>query len=592
MDFDRRARYMNQMQPLSTNSNGKSYIDIGIDIPMLDTLCKVVVSQNKNIRRTQLMNIAKLVELINPEKYINDPEKTKMIKFIRRAVEARLALNIDDPYLILKHVDGGIITDNVIDLDHYKDLNSSDADFINGMVSETLQYATVYQTVDRMMDICSRFKTQDYGSKGEIVKEFQDAINDTQNQFRRNRNENHTEMTFSLQEGQFEDCVIETYNRAANPRKKLSTGMQGMNEMLGGGFESGRTYIYFGLPGEGKSSVILNLMYQIKKYNRDYQCKDPTKKPCVVLLTMENSVEETIERLFGVAADREKMTEFDVDSVIKMLREVGELSISDDNPIDLYIKYKPTNSVDTSYLYTLSDDLEDQGYEVICMFQDYIGRIRSTQYLSDTRLEYGAVSDEFKVFAQLKDIPVISVSQLNRDASKRIDEGRHSSKNDLVRALGRSNISESMLVLNNIDAGFMITPEYTGLGEKYLGVQRVKIRYNAGNLECMYLPFSPNSGIKLLEDFGKEPLWKSTLRANASMIGNVNNMGRNEIEDLDTIQTSTMNASIFSTAINNSSNDIGDLDAAFKLPATSKPICPMIFDPMEFDKGTKYYIEY
>lgn len=249
MDFDRRARYMNQMQPLSTNSNGKSYIDIGIDIPMLDTLCKVVVSQNKNIRRTQLMNIAKLVELINPEKYINDPEKTKMIKFIRRAVEARLALNIDDPYLILKHVDGGIITDNVIDLDHYKDLNSSDADFINGMVSETLQYATVYQTVDRIMDICSRFKTQDYGSKGEIVKEFQDAINDTQNQFRRNRNENHTEMTFSLQEGQFEDCVIETYNRAANPRKKLSTGMQGMNEMLGGGFESGRTYIYFGLPG-------------------------------------------------------------------------------------------------------------------------------------------------------------------------------------------------------------------------------------------------------------------------------------------------------------------------------------------------------
>lgn len=140
---------------------------------------------------------------------------------------------------------------------------------------------------------------------------------------------------------------------------------------------------------EGKSTIILNIIYQIKKYNRDYQCKDPTKRPCIVLLTMENSVEESIERLFGMATDREKMTEFDVDSVISMLRKEGELTLSSDNPIDIIIKYKPTNSVDCSYLYTLTDDLEDQGYEVIAMFQDYIGRIRSTQHLSDARLEYG-----------------------------------------------------------------------------------------------------------------------------------------------------------------------------------------------------------
>lgn len=539
------------------------------------------------------MNIVKLLDLIDPAKYINDPEKKEKYDFIRKGVEARLGLNIDDPYMIMQHINGGVITDNIVDIDHYKEIPNSEVEFMNGMVSETLQYATVYQSVDKMMDICTRFKTGEYGSKGQIVEEFKDHINAVQNDFRRSRNENHTEMMFSLREGPFEDCVIETYERAANPRKKLSTGMQGMNELLGGGFESGRVYIYFGLPGEGKSTVILNLMYQIKKYNRDYRCKDLTKRPCIVLLTMENSVEESIERLFGMATDREKMTEFDVDSVLSMLRNEGELTLTDDNPIDIIIKYKPTNSVDTSYMYTLSDDLEDQGYEVIAFFQDYIGRIRSTQKLSDTRLEYGAVTDDFKTFAQYKDIPVISVSQLNRDASKRIDDGRQSSKTDLIRALGRSNISESMLILNNIDAGFMIAPEFTSDGQKYLGILRVKIRYKAGDNDTMFLPFSPNNGIKLLEDFGKDISYKKTLRAQTPNGIGIIPSYQNQIPELDTIQSSAMNSSIFSTTVNNS-NNIGDLDAAFSpnmehirimiepmvsiMPRNSKLIDPLTYD--------------
>lgn len=581
LDFDRKAKYMNQSNTLDQTK----YVDLGIDMHSLDILCKMVVSRNKLIRRTQLMNIVKFLDILNPTAYINNPDKQERVNFIRKGIEARLGLNIDDPYMIMKHIDGGIINDSIIDLDRYKDLNNDEAEFMNNMISETLHYATVFNSADKMIDICTRLKTGEYGTKGAIVEEFKEYINNIQNDFRRSRNENHMEMMFSLREGPFEDCVIETYNRAANPRKKLSTGMQGMNELLGGGFESGRIYIYFGLPGEGKSTVILNLIYQIKRYNRDYICKDPTKKPCIVLLTMENSVEESIERLFGLATDREKMTDFSSEAVLEMLRTEGELTLSDDNPIDIIIKYKPTNSVDTGYMYTLSDDLEDQGYEVIAFFQDYIGRIRSTQHLADTRLEYGAVTDDFKTFAQAKDIPVISVSQLNRDASKRIDDGRQTSKNDLVRTLGRSNISESMLVLNNIDAGFMITPEYTNGGEKFLGVQRVKIRYNAGDLETIYMPFSKNNGIKLLEDFGREPVYKTTLKAPPVGL-DVNPFMRN-VQDLDDFQTSQMSNSIFSTSVN-SGGGMNELDVAFRMPELISPMVFELIDPMVFHPFSIY----
>lgn len=581
MDLDRKAKYMNQKNSLSSTG----YVDLGIDLHSLDILCKMVLSKNKLIRRTQLMNIGKYLEILNPKAYVNDPEKQERVNFIRKGIEARLGLNIDDPYMIMKHIDGGIITDGIVDLEVYKDLNNDEANFMNNMISETLQYATFYKSADKMMDICTRLKTGEYGTKGTIVEEYKNHVNDVQNEFRRARNDSHMDMVFSLREGNFEDCVIETYNRVANPKHKLSTGMQGMNELLGGGFESGRVYIYMGLPGEGKSTVILNLMYQIKKYNRDYQCKDPTKRPCIALLTMENSVEETIERLFGLATDREKMTEFDVETVIQMLKKDGELTLTSDNPIDIVIKYMPTNSVDSGYLYTMSDDLEDQGYEVICFFQDYIGRIRSTQHLSDARLEYGAVVDDFKVFAQAKDIPVISVSQLNRDASKKIDEGRQSSKIDLVRLLGRSNTSESMLILNNSDAVFMIAPETLSTGEKYLGIQRVKIRYNAGDQIIAYLPFSPNNGIKLLEDFGMEASYKRTLNSTPTGIGSAPYM-MNPINELDSnIQTSKINTSIFSAAVCSS---VTDLDVLFSPKKTL--VKPMVFltDPMEFRPESIY----
>ena len=257
LDSSRRSRYVNR-----TKREQEGFIDLGLDLHSLEVFCKMIVSSNGSIRRNHLLNIGKLLNIISPEKYVNDPEKNKRINFIRKGIEARLGFNLVDPYMIMQHIDGGVISDDIIDLERYQDLNNSEIDFMNNMVSETLQYSTVYKSTDRMMDVCTRFKTGEYGSKGAIVEEFKNVINEVQNEFRRSRNEDHTEMMFSLREGQFEDCIIETYNRAKNPRNKLITGMQGLNELLGGGLECGRIYTFFGLPGEGKSTTILNIIYQ------------------------------------------------------------------------------------------------------------------------------------------------------------------------------------------------------------------------------------------------------------------------------------------------------------------------------------------
>lgn len=573
MNFERRSKYMGQG---SSVVKSNKQLDINLDLRTLDIMCKCLVTDNQNVRRGQLINLRNLIYLLNPVNYENDPEKAKRVSFIKKGIEARLEFNLSDPFMIVTHIYGGILDGEVVDINEFTGISGAEIAWMNNMVSEALKFSHVYNNVDSLLELCTRIKSADYGSKAAIVAEFEKAINNIQNDFRRSKNEDQTEIVFSLRDGYFEDIMYDTYNTLSSPRRKLVTGMQGMNELLGGGFENGRCYVYFGLPGEGKSSVVLNMIYQLKKYNRDYRTKDPTKRPCIVLLTMENTVTESVERLFGMATGRANMTELSPEGAIKMLREEGELYLTDDSPIDIIIKFKPSNSVDTSYLYTLTEDLEDQGMEVIAMFQDYIGRIRSTERLQDTRLEYGAIVDEFKTYAEIKDIPIITVAQLNRDASKHIDEGRKASKSDLVRLIGRSNISESMLILNNIDAGFLLAPEVTNTGERYLGIQRIKIRYNAGNREFVYLPFVGNT-LKLQEDFGRIATFKTSMRPEGPTSGGlpISQYQTNAIMDMSHImKTSADDENIFSAHV--VSRGISDLEADQR-SHEQQLIEPMIF---------------
>lgn len=509
--------------PRVISNKKEEYIDLELNQYILDIICRFVLSNNKNIRRTQLINLNLFINVINPENYINDSVLMERIAFIRKGVEARLVYNLTDKYMIINHINGGILDNTIIDISKFDELSNDEVDWISNMISETIKFSHIFTYVDDIMNACINFKTAEPGKRQEAVEQFERVISNVQNGLRKRKNESSSEMSFSLREDMFEPSIHETYSELTSPGRKLITGMQGMNEMLGGGFEITRCYLFFGLPGEGKSTMLLNLAYQLKKYNRGYRTKDPTKRPCIVLLTMENFVNESIERLFSIATGRDKMINYSVEDIIRMMKEDGELRLTDDNPIDIIIKFRASNSCDTSYLYSLYDDLQDDGLECICMIQDYVGRIRSTERFPDTRLEYGAITDEFKKFAELKYLALISASQLNRDASKHIDEAKQKSKSDLVRLLGRSNISESMLMLNNVDGAFMIAPEYTKEGIKYLGVQDIKHRYQTSGNLLMYLPFERN-GLKLKEDFYGTPCYRTTMREETTMCVNGSNI--------------------------------------------------------------------
>jgi hypothetical protein len=458
--------------------------------------------------REILATLLKLMNKMDPEKVYDIKTQEKHInvfKFLKALLERRLNGNKDKDLLIEVCTDGLIkkhLPLNQID----NPLNSSDFAVIEQRIYSDYENYSVITYMAQAHDKFIELTTA--GSQLEreaVLKDMRLRLRDIGTTLRQTANTATGSETFSLTDS---DVFIRTmgnvYDRLHNPSTKLKTGMQAFNNIISGGFENGRIYLLFGLPGEGKSMTMLNLALQLKKFNRQYQPKDPTKRPCIVYLTMENSLEETIERAHGILVAKDFDKRLSLEEMTEQFKNSG-FAVTDDDPIDIVIKYIPANTVDTDYVYALYDELADSNKEVICMVQDYIKRIKCRDFDilgKDPYMALGSVVDEFKQFAIDKDIPVITASQLNREAAKAIDEGRKISRNNLVECVGRNNIGESIKILENIDSGIIIIPEKDAADNPYMGFSLIKSRYGTNAPKRFYHPFNPEKPVELFCDEG------------------------------------------------------------------------------------------
>ena len=499
MVIEKRKRASGQGRTYVKNEKIKK-LPINFDLASLSLMCNYIVSENRNIRKTQFINLRNLIDMLDMERYINDQERYRRILFIKKGLEARLVRGLTDPTLIMKYCNGGIIDNDIIDPNEFRSLSNNEIDWVNETISQSLAASFVYEECDRQIDLWTRFKAADYSSISSIVSEIEEATRDLNNKFRQSKVMQSTDQMFSLKPEEMSYIFADTWNEINSKYRKLVTGMQGFNQFIGGGFENTRVYLLLGITGVGKSMTLIDLVYQLKKYNKGFKPKDPTKRPCIVYFTMENLVTETLQRLFKIATGEDLSQQSSPQEAEEKLRREGELYLTDESPIDIIIKFRPNKSEDTSYMYTLCEDLEDEGYEVICMVQDHAKRIRSVERNQDLRLELGDVINEFKTFAMIKDIPVITNSHLNREGARVIDANATNSKADLTRMLGKSNIGESLLMLDNIDFASIINIEYDSEGTKYMVFKQIKSRIETLR-DYICQPYMADNPIRLVEDF-------------------------------------------------------------------------------------------
>lgn len=496
---------LNKYKFKTNEDEGLQKLPFQFNITMLNSFIGYLFKQSRQITRKSMTNMKRIFDIIDERPFENNAKMAARVQFIRRALQARLVNGMENEDIMINFCrSDNSDPDNeeiIASIERYKKINYEEIKFINNAIQDRLKYAYMLRYAPRIYELADRLESGEYDSFKQINDRFTELCRSLLNETRKaSVLEDHD--TFSLDDEMFDENLTDMVNRIKDPARILKTGIRGLNQILAPGYLSKRLYIYMGLPAGFKSGILLKSVRDIKKYNKDIPTKKAGKRKTVLLVTMENTVEESIERLFNMTVTTDDIRNYTAKQIIKMLKEEGEMTLENDDDINILIKYYPNQSIDTSDLHTIIEEVEDEGREVIALVLDYIKRIRPAARAKDEKEELKNVTNELKNLAIEKDIPVITAHQLNRGAATVVDAAMTENKEDITRFVGRGNVGSAWEVIENADWVCVVNVEKKRASDQYyLTFKRVKIRYR-DPLDLAYFnqPFEIGNRIRLLDD--------------------------------------------------------------------------------------------
>ena len=521
-------------------------VPMKFDISMLNMFIGYIFKKNSsNITRKSLSLMHQLFGYIDERVYSNDPQLDARITFINNALDAIIVKGFENDDIILNYcrsdTNDKYNADIIANIPRYTKINYEEIKFINNCVEDRLRHLYILTYKDQIYHTLEKLDSGDFRSYEEINTELINTCTCLINKSRSAKTFD-TRNVISLSDENFDNSFMDIVNNSRNPKRILHTGIRRLNELLSPGLIGGRTYIFLGTPGGFKSGMLLKIARDIKKYNKGVDAK-PGKRPTVLLLTMENSVDETVERLFNMVVSNEDIRNFTPTQALKRLKETGEFKIEDINDVDIVIRYEANRSITTDDIYSMIDDMADAGQDVIALVFDYIKRIRPAERGKDEKEELKNITNELKTLATHYDIPVISAHQMNRDAAATVDAAMQANKADLAKFLGRSNVGSAWEVIENSDWVCILQLEKKrDTGQYFLTFKRVKIRYkNVSDNGFFHHPFELDNRMKLIDDINlAESLSEESLECNFDAATLPNMKGRQNAKEREDITDTTI----------------------------------------------------
>ena len=472
------------------------------------------------VSKMDLSNLYKLLKMTDERSYEFDVSMYARLELAKKILEARIekGLYSFDAILSYCNIENDVENNKLINnINSFTNLTESEIKYITRAVTDRLQYAFILLYKEIILNEFLKIDTGEFTSYKEVVAEVKEQCAQLLNDIRK-ADAATMKKSFSLKEGIFEELVTSAVASITDPGTALVTGVQMLNDMLSPGYMPGRLYIWLGISGSFKSLMLLMSCYWIKKYNKI----ETTKTPTVLYITTENSIDESIIRLFNMSTTCGDIRQYLPEEIAGMMRESGGLTL-DDGATDIVMQYYNNFEISTGDIYNIVDDLEDNNREVIAVVVDYIKRIRSISPTIDERIRLANVSNELKDLSVNLKIPVITAQQINRAGNMALDNASETGKEDLARFLGRGNIAQCWDIIENSDwCGILNIEVEKSSNIKYLTVKEIKKRYKSmTNITYFNQPFVDVDSIQLVEDVGwSTPAGKISLATNLNIVDN------------------------------------------------------------------------
>ena len=472
------------------------------------------------VSKMDLSNLYKLLKMTDERSYEFDVSMYARLELAKKILEARIekGLYSFDAIMSYCNIENDVENNKLINnINSFTNLTESEIKYITRAVTDRLQYAFILLYKEIILNEFLKIDTGEFTSYKEVVSEVKEQCAQLLNDIRK-ADAATMKKSFSLKEGIFEELVTSAVASITDPGTALVTGIQMLNDMLSPGYMPCRLYIWLGISGSFKSLMLLMSCYWIKKYNKI----ETTKTPTVLYITTENSIDESIIRLFNMSTTCGDIRQYLPEEIAGMMRESGGLTL-DDGDTDIVMQYYNNFEISTGDIYNIVDDLEDNNREVIAVVVDYIKRIRSISPTIDERIRLANVSNELKDLSVNLKIPVITAQQINRAGNMALDNASETGKEDLARFLGRGNIAQCWDIIENSDwCGILNIEVEKSSNIKYLTVKEIKKRYKSmTNITYFNQPFVDVDSIQLVEDVGwSTPAGKISLATNLNIVDN------------------------------------------------------------------------
>ena len=498
------------------NSTPSNKIKVKFDVDLLNTLIKYV--RCEYVGQTALSQLRKFIKYLDIDSYEYEEAIYPRLKTLDILTKAISEDGIRDDTLLRTHIkeqySSGIDIIDQVGFDKNQ-LSSTECDYVTNAVRVRVHTIAISIKKNKLLDTLEKIDASSFTpSYAELVEEVRKQMTELITELQVTDNDQGLLKEFAFSMDEAAALIDRIVKKAKRPASILQTGIRQLNSILSPGFQSGRMYCFLGGSGKFKSGTLLNIAEQIRRFNPQIPAYENGMRKCILFITLENSIEETVERIYDMYCETNgNMRDDDTQQVIDALRNNGGYDFTATSGIDIFMKYVGNLEINTGEINVYIKELKEKGYIPICIILDYIKRIDSVHNSNgDERIRMSFVAKELKAIAQYYEIPMITAMQLNREGNSIIDAAMRESKQDVARFVGSSSIGNAWDIIEDSDWVCLINPEIQiSTGQKFLTFKRLKIRgksevtESGGNpIDYFNHPFDIEHGIKLQTDVDKD----------------------------------------------------------------------------------------
>ena len=369
---------MPKVKKRNSASNGK--VKIKFDVPLLNSLIKYI--RCEYVSQSSLSQLRKFICFVDIDSYEYEDAIYPRLRTLDILTKAITEDGIRDEALLRSYLEdqysNGLEIIDQIGFDRNQ-LSSTECEYIANAVRVRVQTIAINLKKDALLETLEKLDASTFNSSYvELVDLVRRQMTEIIGELQQNDSDQGLLKEFAFSMADAASLIDRIVKKAKRPASILQTGIRQLNAILSPGFQSGRMYCFLGGSGKFKSGTLLNVAEQIRRFNPQIPAYENGLRKCILFITLENSIEETVERIYDMYCETNgSIRDDDTQKVIDALRTNGGYDFTATSGIDIFMKYAGNLEINTGEIYVYIKELRERGYMPICIILDYIKRIDS-----------------------------------------------------------------------------------------------------------------------------------------------------------------------------------------------------------------------